>query len=278
MEIAGARQERGGGEEEGSLSVRARGRVGVAHSFKGEEFGPAQALHGITYVVDAQLTRPRAAPPLLWRGGLEGALHEALGAYDRRNLDEMSEFEGENTTCERFALAVWTRMAAALSPVVAPSASLRIGVKESDIASVAYERSLEEGGGGGGGAGAGGVYSVSVRSRFMAARSLRGDRYGPSQQLHGATFVVDAVLSGRQLIQGKGFLVDICLAEQLLADAVAPLHQTNLDSSLGGVNPTAHAIAEAIGGTIAAGVAKEPLESLRLVIREDDQASPHDIP
>lgn len=241
------------------------GRVQVAHSFKGEEFGMAQALHGITYAVEAILSGPRLAPDLGYLLDIceaERVLAEALGAYDKKNLDELEEFEGQNTTCERFALAVWQRCAKAL-PGPPTLSKLKIVVHESDVAFVEYERELDENA-------ASGAYTVSVRARFMAARSLKGARFGDSQRLHGATFIIDAQCRGRELIPLKGFLIDICLLERLLEEAIAPLHQTNLDESLGGRNPTSIAVADAIADAICKGVAAEPLESLRLVIREND--------
>ncbi|KAL1522681.1 hypothetical protein AB1Y20_017659 [Prymnesium parvum] len=245
------------------FSVRVRGRAQVAHSFSGEEFGTAQALHGITFTVDAVLSGPALLPHLNFLIDLtdaEAALREALAPYDRRNLDEMEEFAGQNTTCERFALAVWQRCAAALPPPPALT-MLKIVVRESDLAFVEYERGLEAGA-------PPGLYTVAVRGRFMAARSLRGERFGASQRLHGATFIVDAHFHGRKLDASKGFLIDICLVERLLAESTAALHQTNLDQSLGGVNPTAVAVADAIGERLARGVAAEPLESLRLAVTE----------
>eukprot|EP00966_Prymnesium_polylepis_P034148 793819-Prymnesium_polylepis.1 len=195
-----------GGEDIGSYTVSVRGRAQVAHSFSGEEFGPAQALHGITYTVDAELTGPSLAPSVNYLVDIceaERVLHEALGAYDRRNLDELEEFAGQNTTCERMALAVWERCAAAL-PAPPTLTSLKIVVRESDVAFVEYERGLEEDA-------LAGLYVVSVRARFMAARTLRGARFGDSERLHGATFVVDAQFGGRLLDPLKGFLIDICL-------------------------------------------------------------------
>ena len=254
-------------EDVGSYTVSVRGRAQVAHSFSGEEFGPAQALHGITYTIDAVLTGPSLAPDVNYLIDIcevERVLHDALAVYDRKNLDELDEFNGQNTTCERVALAVWERCAASL-PGPPALASLKIVARESDVAFVEYERRL-------GPDAPAGLYTVSVRSRFMVARSLRGGRFGEAERLHGATFVVDAQFTGSELDPLKCFLIDICLVEQLLTDAVAALHQTNLDESLGGANPTNGAVAEAIGAKIAQGVAGEPLESLRLVLRESDTA------
>ena len=132
-------------ESEGSYSVAVHGRCIIAHSFKGECFGAAQqALHGCTYVVDAIVEGPKlqtGANNLVDICFAERALHDALGCYHERNLDELDEFAGENTTCERVARAVWERMAAAL-PGPPALAVLRVVVHVSDVAHVEYERAL----------------------------------------------------------------------------------------------------------------------------------------
>ena len=121
-------------------------------------------------------------------------------------------------------------------------------VRESDVARVEYERSL--------GASDGGLYSVCVRARFMAARTLAGG-------VEGSTFVVDALFSGRELDPRATFLFDICLAEELLQRAVAHLHQTHLDEQLphlfgaGKPPPTAGAIARVIWEAVAEGLPPE---------------------
>ena len=255
-------------EDAGCFSVSVRGRVQVAHSFAGEAFGSAQALHGVTYTIDAVLTGPALAPSVNYLIDIceaERALHQALDAYDKRNLDEVAEFAGQNTTCERMAQAVHERMAASIAGAAPLLTTLKVVVRESDVAFVEYERKLALDA-------PPGVYTVSVRTRFMAARSLRGSRFGEAEQrLHGATFIIDAQFSGRTLMPEMTFLLDICLAEKLLAGAVERLHQTNLDDSLGDVNPTGGAIAEVIGEVLAHGLAEQQLESLRLVVRESDQ-------
>ena len=172
-------------EDAGCFSVSVRGRVQVAHSFAGEAFGSAQALHGVTYTIDAVLTGPALAPSVNYLIDIceaERALHQALDAYDKRNLDEVAEFAGQNTTCERMAQAVHERMAASIAgaPLLT---TLKVVVRESDVAFVEYERKLALDA-------PPGVYTVSVRTRFMAARSLRGSRFGEAEQrLHGATFI-----------------------------------------------------------------------------------------
>ena len=155
------------------FSVAVRGRCQIAHSFKGEQFGPAQALHGCTYVVDAVCKGAHLLPNCNYLVDIcaaEAALHEALAIYNLRNLDELDEFANDNTTCERLARAVWERVAAALERTQPAVEALQIIVAESDVAHVEYERRL-------GPAAPPGMYTVSVRGRFMAARSLRGERF-----------------------------------------------------------------------------------------------------
>ena len=255
-------------------SVAVRGRMMCAHSFKGERFGPARALHGCTYVVDAVCKGSRLLPGANYLVDIcaaEAALHAALSLYDQRNLDDISEFEGDNTTCERLARAVWERVAAALSTSQPAVEALQIIVKESDVAYVEYERRL--------GANAPpGLYSVSVRARFMAARSLRGARFGDAQRLHGGTFIVDALFSGRDLVSDATFLIDICLAEELLQKAVAPLHQCTIDdhatlSACGRRNATGGAIAQALWSAVSAGLpAQSGIERLKVRVSEHDEA------
>ena len=85
----------------------------IAHSFRGETFGPAQRLHGATYVVDATFKRPELDGDGLVvdiaRAGDE--LKAILDALNYRNLDEVPEFEGQNTTTEFLARVVFDRIA-----------------------------------------------------------------------------------------------------------------------------------------------------------------------
>lgn len=84
----------------------------IAHSFQGETFGPAQRLHGATYVVEATFRRAELDPDGLvvdiGKAGEE--LGEILGELDYRNLDEMPAFEGRNTTTEFLARVIFDRL------------------------------------------------------------------------------------------------------------------------------------------------------------------------
>ena len=97
-------------------SLNVRDHFMIAHSFRGEVFGPAQRMHGATYVVDATFRRPELDEDgLVVDIGLASELlKEILGAMNYRNLDEMPEFEGRNTTTEFLAREIWERIRAAL--------------------------------------------------------------------------------------------------------------------------------------------------------------------
>jgi 6-pyruvoyl-tetrahydropterin synthase len=122
----------------------------IAHSFRGEVFGPAQRLHGATYVVDAEV---RAAAldehGLVIDIGLFGqALREALEPWRYRNLDELEEFSGRNTTTEFLAAALHRRLGDSLRAMVATNqistlpGILKITLAESHIAWASFEAAL----------------------------------------------------------------------------------------------------------------------------------------
>lgn len=84
-----------------------RDSIMVAHSFRGEEFGPAQRLHGATYTVDVDLEAPELVEASNWVvdiGLASETLAEVLARYNYRNLDEV--FPGENTTTEFMCRAI----------------------------------------------------------------------------------------------------------------------------------------------------------------------------
>ena len=117
-----------------------------AHSFKGELFGPAQNLHGMTLVVDAIFRGPKLeadAGYLLDICLAEEILGDVLGKYHQQNLDDLPEFQGVNTTCETMAEAIWRGIAEALPPTQRNAvAVLTIRTRESDLAYVEYEAPL----------------------------------------------------------------------------------------------------------------------------------------
>lgn len=113
----------------------------IAHSFEGQAFGPAQALHGATYVVDATFERPQLDDnDLVVDIGLATqVLGEVLGEFNMRNLDEHPDLKGRNTTTELMAGVVFQRLTDAIkSGRLGDSAhgirALEITLSESHIA------------------------------------------------------------------------------------------------------------------------------------------------
>ena len=97
-------------------SLNVRDHFMIAHSFTGEAFGPAQKLHGATYVVDATFARPELdADGMVVDIGRAGeALEAILGELNYRNLDDEPAFAGRNTTTEFLAREIFERLAAAI--------------------------------------------------------------------------------------------------------------------------------------------------------------------
>ena len=127
-------------------SVSVRDHFMIAHSFRGEVFGPAQKLHGATYVVDAEFRRGELdADGIVVDIGLAIAvLHDLLGAMNYRNLDEEPAFSGRNTTTEVLARTIFDRLVDAirrgdLGPSAHAVESVRVTLSESHVASAAYE-------------------------------------------------------------------------------------------------------------------------------------------
>ena len=124
-------------------TVTVRDHMMIAHSFTGEVFGPAQRLHGATYVVDAAFSGPDLGPDgiLLDIGRAAELLRAVLGALTYRNLDDEADFAGVNTSTELLARTVADRLAeraAGLGPVT----GLLVTLHESHIASASYARSV----------------------------------------------------------------------------------------------------------------------------------------
>jgi 6-pyruvoyltetrahydropterin/6-carboxytetrahydropterin synthase len=126
--------------------VTVRDHIMIAHSFKGDVFGPAQKLHGATYVVDAEFRRAEvdADGIVVDIGRAADALKKVLADLNFRNLDEVPEFKGQNTTTEFIARTVFDRMVAAihrgdLGPGAGAVESLRVTLQESHVASASYE-------------------------------------------------------------------------------------------------------------------------------------------
>ena len=130
-------------------SVNVREHFMIAHSFRGDTFGPAQRLHGATYVVDLELRRSAldrddVVVDIARAGEL---LRAVLADLNFRNLDEIPEFQGRNTTTEFLARVVFDRVAAraragALGAGAAGLDSAKVTLHESHVAWAAYEGRL----------------------------------------------------------------------------------------------------------------------------------------
>lgn len=96
-------------------SVGVRDSFMIAHSFKGLEFGPAQGLHGATYEVEVEFCSHALVQNLNWVvdiGEASSALAKVLERYNYKNLDEVDELKGENTTTEFMSKKVFDGMEA----------------------------------------------------------------------------------------------------------------------------------------------------------------------
>jgi 6-pyruvoyltetrahydropterin/6-carboxytetrahydropterin synthase len=119
----------------------------VAHSLTGAVFGPAQGLHGATYIVDAELRREAldADGIVCDIGRALDLLKAVLAEFDYRNLDEMPEFRGRNTTTEFLAGEIHRRLAARIKEGKLGDrgiASLRVVLRETPVAWAAYDAPL----------------------------------------------------------------------------------------------------------------------------------------
>jgi 6-pyruvoyl-tetrahydropterin synthase len=131
------------------FSVCVRDHFMIAHSFRGDVFGPAQQLHGATYLVDVEFKREQLDPDgiVVDIGRAGQALHAILADLNFRNLDDHGAFKGKNTTTEFLAFAIFERMAAeigagALGHNAADLTALRVTLHESHVAWAAYEGAL----------------------------------------------------------------------------------------------------------------------------------------
>jgi 6-pyruvoyl-tetrahydropterin synthase len=132
-------------------SVTVRDHVMIAHSFTGPVFGPAQRLHGATYVVDVELKRPTldADGIVVDIGRAAEALRRVLADLNYRNLDEVPSFAGRNTTTEFLARVVFDGLVAAirrgdLGPGAGAIDQIRVTLHESHIAAASFEGPVSE--------------------------------------------------------------------------------------------------------------------------------------
>jgi len=133
------------------FSVTVRDHFMIAHSFHGDVFGPAQRLHGATFVVDVTFRRKEldAEGLVIDIGRASEALRRVLAGLNYRNLDEDPLFKGKNTTTEFLARVVFDRMALGikrgdLGPTAAEIDGLEVTLHESHVASASYEGRLTE--------------------------------------------------------------------------------------------------------------------------------------
>ena len=131
------------------FTVTVRDHVMIAHSFRGEVFGPAQRLHGATYVVDATFGRAEldADNIVVDIGRASEELHAVLAELNYRNLDDEPAFAGTNTSTEALARVIADRLAdrvhaGALGEGARGLEGLVVTLHESHIAWASYERPL----------------------------------------------------------------------------------------------------------------------------------------
>ena len=131
------------------FGITVRDHVMIAHSFQGEVFGPAQRLHGATYVVDATFRRPEldADNIVVDIGRASEELHDIVAELGYRNLDDEADFAGMNTTTEALARVVADRLAeraraGALGEGGRTLDGLTVTLHESHVAWASYERPL----------------------------------------------------------------------------------------------------------------------------------------
>jgi 6-pyruvoyl-tetrahydropterin synthase len=131
------------------FSVTVRDHMMIAHSFRGETFGPAQRLHGATYVVDATFRREAldADNVVVDIATASAELHAVVAELTYRNLDEEPSFADTNTTTEALARVIADRLAdrvraGALGDTARELDGLMVTLHESHIAWASYERPL----------------------------------------------------------------------------------------------------------------------------------------
>jgi 6-pyruvoyl-tetrahydropterin synthase len=131
------------------FSVTVRDHMMIAHSLRGEVCGPAQQLHGATYVVDLTVRAQTldADGVVVDIGQAARVLNEVVGALSYRNLDDDPSLAGVNTTTERLAQVVADRLADRISAGevgrdAGELATLHVTLGESHVAWASYERDL----------------------------------------------------------------------------------------------------------------------------------------
>lgn len=131
------------------FTVEVRHHIMIAHSLRGEIFGPAQALHGATFIVDAAFLAETldANGIVVDIGRAQAALNAVLAPLDYRNLDEVAEFKGRNTTTEFLTQHIFEALAeqaraGALGRDGRELKAIRVTISESHLARARYEAPL----------------------------------------------------------------------------------------------------------------------------------------
>ena len=124
------------------LVVGVSDHIMIAHSLRGETFGPAQRLHGATYEVRVEILAPQVdADGIVFDIGLlRTVLRQTLAPLDLQNLDDLPQFAGQNTTTEFLCQWIYEALGRQLAP--RQDARLRVTLVESPNAWAAYEGSL----------------------------------------------------------------------------------------------------------------------------------------
>jgi len=130
-------------------TVSVRDHFMIAHSFRGDAFGPAQRLHGATFIVEVEYRRAEldADGMVVDIGRATDVLRTLLGGLNYRNLDDVPEFAGRNTTTEFLARTIFDRIAVAIARGDLGAAargveSVRVTLHESHVASASYDARL----------------------------------------------------------------------------------------------------------------------------------------
>ena len=131
------------------FAVEVRDHIMIAHSFRGALFGPAQALHGATFVVDAAFIAERLDNNgvVVDIGRAHDALKAILAPLNYRNLDDIPEFKGANTTTEFMTKHIFDRLAQTartgdLGRDGRELNAIRVTISESHVARASYEADL----------------------------------------------------------------------------------------------------------------------------------------
>lgn len=131
------------------FSLTVMDHVMIAHSFRGEQFGPAQKLHGATFTVEAEFRAPRLDPDglLIDIGLARVELRKALDSFDYDNLDGLPQFKDQNTTTEFLAFHIHGLLSKAIrdgrmGPGGAKVDGLKVLLRESPVAWAAFEGPL----------------------------------------------------------------------------------------------------------------------------------------